>query len=179
MKNRLLLLLSLGMFSLLQAQKIRLNTAASKLTYHAKHIAHNWEGVNKKLQGLAVIEEGQPKQLAIKASVRDFDSKNANRDSHALEVLEALRFPEVRYYSKSIEKTSEGDITIVGVLSFHGVEASKTVIAEYSSSNTGFRIQGSFNFNATDFGVSLPSFLLVKINEIIAIDYDLLFESIP
>ncbi len=74
-----------------------------------------------------------------------------------------------------LKKTSEGDITIVGVLSFHGVEASKTVIAEYSSSNTGFRIQGSFNFNATDFGVSLPSFLLVKINETIAIDYDLLF----
>ncbi len=32
----------------------------------------------------------------------DFDSGNSNRDAHSLEVLEALKFPIIKFYSRII-----------------------------------------------------------------------------
>ena len=177
MKKIYVLLLLVGGTSLLYGQKLSIDSEASFVNYQAKHPAHVWNGVNQKLQGLAIFENELPKQLAIKAQVRDFDSENASRDSHALEVLDALQFPEVRFYSKSIVIENNKELIIEGVLTFHGVEIPKTVRAEYSWKDSSFHLEGSFDFSATDFGVRLPSFLLIKINERIEIDYAISFIS--
>ena len=179
MKKIVVLFVLMGGTSLLSAQKLSIDSATSFINYKAKHPAHDWNGLNQKLQGLAIFENELPKQLAIKAQVRDFDSDNASRDSHALEVLEALQFPEVRFYSKSIIVENNKELIIEGVLAFHGVEIPKTVRAEYSWKDSQFHLQGSFDFSATDFGIQLPSFLLIKINDRIEIDYQISFISNP
>ena len=177
MKKNYLFILLVGVSLFAKAQKLPLDTNQSSITYKAKHLAHAWEGVNQKLQGLAVVEEGMIKQIAIKAAVRDFDSNNANRDSHALEVLEALQFPEVRFYSKQIRQEDESTLLIDGVLSFHGIEIPKTVEANYKGSGDTVALEGNFNFQATDFKVKLPSFMLVKINDRITIEYAIRFRA--
>ena len=158
------------MFSLLQSPKNAPEDQprrGSCRTMLFQHIAHNWEGVNKQLQGLAVIEEALPKQLAIKASVRDFDSKNANRDSHALKYSKHFDFQKYAIIPNLLKKQdeeryyhSEGSLSFSSGVEMppkqsHGRDIVRPILPD-------FRIQGSFNFNATDFGVSLPSFLLVQ-----------------
>lgn len=159
------------------AQKLALDTQSSFVTYKAKHMAHAWEGTHQNLQGLAVIDSTGLQQIAVKGAVRYFDSKNANRDSHALEVLEALQFPEVRFSSGDIQMIAGDRVLCNGILVFHGISMAKAVEAVYEKTENGFRLRGTFNFQATDFGVDLPSFLLVKINDRIEIDYDLNFRS--
>ena len=41
-------------------------------------------------------------KIALAAQVIDFDSGNSGRDSHSLEVLEALKFPNIKFYSKAL-----------------------------------------------------------------------------
>ena len=177
MKKNYLFILLVGVSLFVKAQKLQLDTNQSSIKYKAKHLAHAWDGVNQKLQGLAVVEEGMIKQIAIKTAVRDFDSNNANRDSHALEVLEALQFPEVRFYSKQIRQEDESTLLIDGVLSFHGIEIPKRVTAKYKATSDAFVLEGNFDFQATDFEVKLPSFMLVKINDPIKIEYAISFRS--
>ena len=159
------------------AQKLALDTQSSMITYKAKHMAHAWEGSHQKLQGLAVMDSVGLQQIAVKGAVRDFDSKNANRDSHALEVLEALQFPEVRFFSSEIQRLDSNQVVFSGTLVFHGISLAKSIQAQYQKTDNGFRLSGTFDFQATDFEVDLPSFLLVKINDRIEIDFDLNFLS--
>ena len=96
--------------SLAQNQKWKLNSSQSQISYEAIHLLHPWEGVNKHVKGVLLFDPAvdEIKEIAILTQVRDFDSKNSGRDAHALEVLEALSFPEVRFYANLIEYKKTG-----------------------------------------------------------------------
>ena len=175
MKKIIFFIICLSSIGVARSQKWPLDSDNSAIVYNAKHIAHAWEGTNDKLQGLAVLDGEVPKQIAIKAAIRDFDSNNANRDSHALEVLEALRFPDVRFYSKSIRLMESQMMEMDGVIVFHGRDVPKKVMATFNKTAVGFQLTGTFEFLATDFGIKLPSFMLVKINDMIRINFDVTF----
>ena len=54
------------------------------------------------------MDEDFYKKIAIAMYVRDFDSKNSNRDNNALEILDVLQFPKIEFFSDKIEsKNSE------------------------------------------------------------------------
>ena len=105
-----------------QEQKYQLNTEKSKISYSANHILHPWKGVNTNVKGVLVLnpDNQEIKEMAVLAFVQDFDSKNEGRDAHALEVLESLSYPEVRFYSNLMEQKKDS-LFIHGQLDFHGV----------------------------------------------------------
>ena len=88
-----------------QSDQLRVNTNESYIKYEGDHLLHSWEGTNDKVNGLAVLDANSKslQKLAILLYVRDFDSQNSGRDAHALEVLEALKYPEIKFYSESIK----------------------------------------------------------------------------
>ena len=67
------------------------------------------------------LDAGQGKILRAEAvaEVAKFNSGNSNRDSHALEVFEALKYPSVCFKITYVQ-VERDDITVVGLLSFHG-----------------------------------------------------------
>ena len=60
-------------------------------------------GVNDNVSGV-IIYDNEISKIAIAAKVVDFDSGNSGRDSHSLEVLEALKFPNIKFYSDDIRR---------------------------------------------------------------------------
>ena len=72
-------------------------------------------------KGVIIIEDDVISNIAVAAEIADFDSGNSNRDAHSLEVLEALKFPMIKYYSDNIKRDDEVGI-INGKLEFHGEE---------------------------------------------------------
>ena len=62
-----------------------------------------------------------------------------------------------------------------GDLEFHGVKVSKAITAAFTKSSDGFQLQGRFGFNASDFGLRLPSFMLARIDDAIQIAFDVRF----
>ena len=97
MKNTLVLLFFTPI--ILMAQQLRVDAATSYIAYEASHPIHDWSGTSDAVQGIIIMENNTPKRMAIAAAVSSFNSKNSNRDAHALEVLEALRFPKVSFYT--------------------------------------------------------------------------------
>jgi polyisoprenoid-binding protein YceI len=161
-------------YSFGQTTQWRVDVDKSYIQYQGSHTLHDWEGTNSSIYGLAVTNksEDEIKKLALLAYVRDFDSQNSGRDSHSLEVLEALKFPEIKFYSESV-RLGEKTASIEGYFEFHGVKIDKTVMANFIDRDNSLQLKGSFQLVPTDFGIELPSFMMVKMKDLLQITYSI------
>ena len=159
-----------------QEEKWQLDTESSEITYSANHLLHPWKAVNKNVKGVLVLpfDRKEIKELAVLALVQDFDSKNEGRDAHALEVLESLSFPEVRFYSNIMEQKKDS-LFIHGKLDFHGVVKNITIVGLKESDKDEIILSGNFEIKPTDFEIQLPSFMMVKIDDVLNFEYKLTF----
>ena len=80
----------------------------------------------------------------------DFDSGNSNRDAHSLEVLEALKFPMIKFYSEEIKVVDES-LIMNGKLEFHGEEKEITISSSLNENEDFIQIQGVFQVIPTEF----------------------------
>ena len=78
-------------FQYLFAQSIiNFDLNESFISYDGKHPAHNWTGISKEIQGTFELnkEDLTQSKVDLFVPVFSFDSKNANRDSNMLDVVE-------------------------------------------------------------------------------------------
>lgn len=157
-----------------QKETWTLNPENSFISYDAKHILHSWKGMNTNVKGVAKVEANKINQIAILTLVKDFDSNNSGRDAHALEVLESLSYPEVRFYSDSIT-VAQDSIKITGLFNFHGVNQSRSIAALIENEKNKKIIKGSFKLTPSDFDIKLPSLMMVKMENLLLFDFKLEF----
>ena len=154
-----------------------LNSENSFITYEASHFLHDWSGTNQNVKGLMIGNHDFFKKIAIAMYVRDFDSKNSNRDNNALEILEVLQFPKIEFFSEEIE-WKDNEIKFGGELNFHGIELRKKITAKANLKQNNLLLEGSFDLILSDFEVPLPSFMLRKMKDEIIIKYQLYFKKL-
>jgi len=176
MKNYLIfiLVIILSKLSFGQYDQLKVRTSESYINYEGDHLLHSWEGTNNKVNGLAVLDAKNKsiQKLAILLYVRDFDSQNSGRDAHSLEVLEALKYPEIKFYSESIKIKNE-NLVINGAFDFHGKQIKKIFSASYKIQDSKWTIFGEFQLTPTDFDINLPSFLSIKMEDLLKIKYNI------
>lgn len=154
-----------------------LDSENSFITYEASHFLHDWSGTNQNVKGVLVVNEGVFQKIAIAMYIRDFDSKNNNRDNNALEILEVLKFPKIEFFSDQIQKNNQ-QIKCLGSMSFHGIEVTKAIDAQALINSKKLSLKGAFELSLSDFKVALPSFMLRKMEDEIAIKYELHFQKL-
>lgn len=157
---------------LVAAQQLRVDATNSYITYEASHPVHDWSGTSDAVQGVVIMENNTPKRMAIAATVSSFNSKNSNRDAHALEVLEALTFPKVSFYSENMD-LNEDVLKLSGDLKFHGIAIPLETTALWKTSEDTWILEGSFDVQPSKFKIKLPSFMLVKMRDMIHIRFRL------
>jgi len=179
MQLRISLFILLAHLSLF-GQEVRknVNEQYSFIRYEGKHLLHDWDGINQKIKGIAVVDESTDEifKFALLANLRDFDSNNSGRDSHALEVLEALKFPEIKFYSDDIKFDSK-IVNFSGSLEFHGISVTQNIEAGLSKTELGTELVGEFQLIPSDFGIELPSFLSVKMKDLLKINYRIVIDK--
>ena len=162
MKNFFLVLLFVPMLH--SAQQLRVDTENSYINYEASHPVHDWSGTSKAVQGVVILEKDIPKRIAIATGISSFNSKNSNRDAHALEVLDALRFPKVSFYSDDMF-LNDGTLTLSGALKFHGVSIPLKTVASWAKRQDNWILEGEFDVKPSAFNIKLPSFMLLKMRD--------------
>ena len=175
-------LLFIGMFSGFTARhkkikrKLFSNKNTSWISYQGKHPFHSWKAMNKDISCVITFDEEnfQIETVAVSAKVLSFDSKNTNRDSHSLEMVEALTFPKVNFTSADI-KQREGRMVIKGNLNFHGVTRTVNVDVKSITEGNQIRIDGSFPVKLQDYRVKRPALLFVKIEDEIKVNFHFVF----
>jgi polyisoprenoid-binding protein YceI len=156
---------------------IRADKSGSYITYKAVHALHAWKGINRQADCIIVYndESGRIEKVAVAAKVADFDSNNSNRDSHALEVLEALKYPKITFVSTSVTYRAEGQAQVQGNLTFHGITRAVSFPVELGRNGKNMTVKGGFSIQLTDYQVERPSFMLVPIDDKMELEFYMQF----
>jgi len=152
-------------FQYLFAQSIiNFDLNESFISYDGKHPAHSWTGISKEIQGTFELnkEDLTQSKVDLFVPVFSFDSKNANRDSNMLDVVEEYYYPYVRFISSKIEKVDDG-FNVVGNLSFHGITKEFTIPVSLMQDDKRIVVESDFSIMLTDFKIRRPSLLTIKI----------------
>jgi len=157
--------------------KLVVDKSRSTVTYTMKHPVHTWDGVSREVNGALLYDTDTKKveNLAMVIKVASFDSKNANRDSHALEVLEALKYPNVTFTAQDIRPNADGTLAVNGKLTFHGVTRPVSVNVTQKESGKALQFEGSFPVSLSDYKIEKPSLMMVPVEEVMTISFRLSF----
>lgn len=159
---------------LMSQERWTLEMENSYITYDADHFLHAWSGTNNSIKGIITGNKNEFQKIAIAMLVRDFDSKNNNRDNNALKILEVLKFPKIEFFSDDIV-TTDKKMSISGEMNFHGIGIKKVIEANTVLKNNKLIMSGTFEMLLSDFNVKRPSFMMKKIDDIIKLSYELHF----
>lgn len=138
----------------------------SSITYYLVHPLHKIEATCNDVLTLAMIDAKNKsiKSVSTVVDVTTFDSGNSNRDSHAMEVIDALSFPEARFVSFVV--ATQGDSVFVkGKLTFHGITHDVTIAAISLWTATSVKFNGGFTISLTQFQIERPSLLMVPVED--------------
>lgn len=158
-------------------RKITADPASSYIRYSMQHPLHDWDAKSPSSRCVVVYDDESSKieAVAVVVPVKSFDSGNANRDSHAIEVLEALRFPNITFSSTGITEEG-GKLSVKGNLNFHGVSRPVVFTAVRKSEKEGTSVSGSFVINMKDYNIEPPGLMGVKTKEEIKLDFVMSFK---
>jgi polyisoprenoid-binding protein YceI len=112
------------------------------------------------------IDPAKKEIVSVSATVdvTTFDSGNSNRDSHAMEVIDAISYPEVSFVSSSVTETGDS-LKVTGKLTFHGVTRDIVALAAAKWSVDKIEVRGSFVLSLTDFKIERPSLLMIPVED--------------
>jgi polyisoprenoid-binding protein YceI len=138
----------------------------SSAIYFMVHPMHKFDATSKDVVYTASLDINAKNIRTVSAvvDVTSFDSGNSNRDSHAMEVIDALSFPEATFVSTSI--VPKGNSLIVGgKLTFHGVtnDVTATAFPEWGSGK--LIVHAVMPISLTAFKVERPSLLFMPVED--------------
>jgi polyisoprenoid-binding protein YceI len=170
MNNRLYALILLifisGSIAFAQLKQLQAVEKESYVTYKLTHPLHEIESTSKDVYCVINLDpvKKEIKNVSVQIDVTTFDSGNSNRDSHAMETVDAITYPDVRFISFSVYQ--EGDsLKIHGKLTFHGITKDIYIAAASKWTDSKLIVNGNFDISLTAFNVSRPSLLLIPVED--------------
>ena len=170
MKNRTLFVLASVAISVsMAAAQVKSVTGLkgeSSATYLLTPPMHEREATSKEVFYTASLDVGSKTIQSVTAvvDVTSFDSGNSNRDSHAMEVVDALSYPEVMFTSTSI--VPQGNTLVVnGKLTFHGVTSDIIAAATPDWTQDKLVVHAVFPLSLTAFKVERPALLFIPVKD--------------
>ncbi|GAA4468875.1 YceI family protein [Nibrella saemangeumensis] len=159
-------------------RKLMADKSASVVTYAMKHPMHSWEGVSRDVNSAIVYndETQAVENVAVSIKVASFDSGNANRDSNAMETLEALKYPNVTFVSQNIQAGANGGLTIKGNMTFHNVTKPITVQATRKDGNGRITVDGGFDLQLSDYNVKRPTLMTIPVDEEVRMKFTVVYK---
>jgi polyisoprenoid-binding protein YceI len=149
-----------------QTKQVDIEQGESFIQYSLSHPLHSVTARSREPKSRIEIDAARKSISAVQASVdvTTFDSGNSNRDSHAMEVVGAIKYPKVTFVSTAVVPVGDS-VRVTGLLRFHGVEKeiSMTYMARWSANH--LEINATFNLSMTAFNLERPSLLLLKVDD--------------
>jgi polyisoprenoid-binding protein YceI len=159
-----------------QTKKIQANKNESTITYQLTHPLHEIESTSKNVNCWVDLDpvKKEISHVFVQVDVTTFNSGNSNRDSHAMEVIDAISYPYVKFNSSSVTNGANS-IKVTGKLFFHGVTKDLTFDAVPKWEGNKLTVTGKFQISLTEYKVERPSLLLVPVNDELKFSFNQVF----
>ena len=160
-----------------QKTKIFANQNKSTISYDMNHPMHAWTGVSHEVTSALICSENKDSlfQVAVAVKIASFDSDNSNRDSHAMEVTEALKFPSITFMSSEIKPLGLSSFEVTGNLKFHGVAHRISFKIETQKEGSQLIARGEFLIKMTDYGIDPPTLMGISTDDEFKIHFEVYY----
>ena len=138
----------------------------SPVTYKLIHPLHEMNATSKEVSIKAEIDPAKKliKTVSADADVMTFDSGNSNRDSHAMEVIDSITYPDVTFAGTTVAQSGDS-VTVTGKLNFHGVTKDITMYGATAWTEDSLKVQGKFDITLSGFNIERPSLLMIPVKD--------------
>jgi polyisoprenoid-binding protein YceI len=152
--------------SFAQTKQLQAVKKESSITYKLTHPLHEIEATSKDSYCVIGIDPAKKeiKTVSVQVDVTTFNSGNSNRDSHAMETVDAISYPDSRFTSTSVYQTGDS-LKIHGKLTFHGITKDIYIAAAYNWTGNKLTVNGNFDISLTAFKVQRPALLLIPVED--------------
>ncbi len=139
----------------------------SWIKYLMVHPLHKFEAISKDAayRLRADLSKKDIAAVAAEVDVTSFDSGNSNRDSHAMEVIDAVDYPDVTFTSTKVAPAGDDSLDVTGNLTFHGITRQIIVPIKPVWSPDKLAVNGSFNITLSEFKIDRPSLLMIPVSD--------------
>jgi len=140
----------------------------SSMSYRVIHPMHSMEAVSNEVVVRMMCDSTGRTIGGVRAvvDVMTFNSGNSNRDSHAMEVVDALTYPEAKFSSTAIAPSGDS-LAVRGMLQFHGVTREITAWGRAVTTADTIVVSAQFAISMTDFKIDRPSLLMIPVQDTI------------
>ncbi len=173
---------TLAVASFLTPGKWASSPQQTRIQYTVSHPFHEATGVSTKgeIRGLVTADE-----VKVEARVRadSFDSGNANRDSNALSLVEAVKYPYVLFKGTGKPCDTAGDrceLVLDGTLTFHGVKKPYRVPVTLKKDAAG-KLSCDFKFDVSlaAHEIEVPSLMFIPLDDQMVVEGHVAMEVQP
>ena len=179
MKTKLFVLVIFVLVCFVRAQSDRLQSDKSEsvITYELTHPLHEVEATSKSSDCIIEVDKNakQIKAVLVDVGVTTFNSGNSNRDSHAMEVIDAITYPDAKFLSSSITQTGDS-LKIEGQMTFHGITKNIELDAIQKWLGNKLEVDGKFDLSLTAFKVERPTLLFMPVNDLLKFKFKEVFD---
>lgn len=163
-------------FTNAQIKRVEAVKSESYIGYQLSHPMHEIEAQSKETYCLLEIDAAKKevKKIFVQIPVTSFNSGNSNRDSHAMEVIDAITYPNVKFIATSVNQEKDS-IKVTGKLTFHGVTKDVYLAAVIKWSDKKIWVNGAFEVSLTAFNVERPSLLMIPVKDILKFTFNQVF----
>ncbi|MCX6180762.1 MAG: YceI family protein [Bacteroidetes bacterium] len=160
-----------------KSKRLTADKTKSYIKYYMYHSAHDWDGTCNNISCNITYNDSTKviNGVGVAANISCFNTANDSRDSHTLEVTEALKYPSVQFLSTSIVN-QDTNLTVNGNLTFHNVKKPISFKASKIISNGEMTVRGTFSIKITDYGMELPTLMMVATEDLIKIEFVTVFK---
>lgn len=156
----LLLIVGSAAPSRAEVVRLRIDPAASALTFHATSRLVNADGRFHRFAGSVSVDPGDPATARVSVTVdaASIDTDNTKRDNHlrSEDFFWAERYPTIVFESASAQPDA-ASVAVVGRLTIRGVTRDIRVPTTVELSPDGFVARGQFELKRSDYEMTYQS----------------------
>ena len=149
------------------------------ITYTVVHKLHEVKGTTHALEGRAVALAGGELRVQVRTRVASFDSGNSNRDEHLRETTHEPEHPfaEVKGTAQGVRLPllAPLDVELQATVQLNGTQQQQRIPVRLTAEGSAVRARFSFSISLDAFHVERPELLLMKVDDRVQIDGDVLF----
>ena len=155
--------LSIAFVGSARAEEFQVDSVHSSVGFAIRHLVSEVDGKFKDFDGTFSFDQKNPEKSKVKATIKatSISTENEKRDNHLRsgDFFDVAKFPELTFVSKEVKKTGEGNYTMTGDLTMHGVTKPATFDVKFmglakgpdGKLRAGFKATGKVN--RKDYGI--------------------------
>jgi polyisoprenoid-binding protein YceI len=165
-----------------QSALLRFDARQSLVRFDAKAFLHTFAGTTHRVEGtirLGDLDRLQDAEACVRIDAASLTTDNAMRDrTMRAEHLETARYPIIEFRLLGVEDVrhdAQGwSFAAKGTLSLHGVTRQVVLPVRARQEGEAVRLTGRLPLRMTDYGIPVPRFLLLRVEDQVVVSFDVL-----